>query len=607
MPTETARAWTVDEMFARESAAPLDTAVTNYHNDTALPHKRTLASEWLGNRGLPDQSAIFRDREQTPLVGGFLFRDAYRTYYRGAEQALFYDTEIPYSNLTWNSGGYSDHYEDYLKGVLAVNASKRLNFALEANWNYGRGAYYNQSTNDVFGYFNGSYRGERYSAYFAAGLNHFKQYENGGLADLSSLGGSTRSYNLNVNLSNAWSVYKSFYFWINQQYALGREETNPDDTDEKRFVSMATLGYTLKFESSRRKYYESSITGGFYADNLYSESLTRDTVSNNLMRNIFYISMNEGFRKWALFNLRAFAEVDVEQNMRLTGDSVYGYHNQALVSVGGEISRSRGATKFNAVADFLLLGSEKKAGFEIKGDFSTRFRLRRDSMYLKADGFARSVNPSYFTEHYYSNHFAWENNFTNIWSARGYGEIGIPNRVCDFSAGAGWDGVKRLVYFNEKAMPEQASDFVQVVSANVSFNFSVWWLHWENKVCYQYTSHPDILPLPQLSLYTNLYLRHSFFKNVLTLQLGVDCRYNTAYYANSYMPATGVFYRQNDTLVGNYPLMNLYLNAHVKHFRVYLMYYNLSSAFMQPTYFTVAGYPLNPGMFKFGLSWNFFN
>ena len=607
LPTETVYAWQVDEMFADETPAVIDTSTVNYHEDTAPAHKRTIASEWLGNRGLPDQSAIFRDRNPIALKGDFLFRNNYTTYYKGASEALFYNTKIPYSNLTWNSGGYSDHYEDFLKGVLAVNANKRLSFSADINWNYGRGAYYNQSTHDVFGYLNGSYRGERYSVYFTAGLNNFKQYENGGIADASTMGGDTRSYNLNVRLSNAWSVYRSFYFWVNQQYALGRRETDPDDTDETRFVSMATLGYTLKFEGSRRKYYESAITEGFYEQNLYNDKLTRDTVSNNLMRNIFYVSLNEGFRKWAIFNIRAFAEVDVEQNMCLTGDSLYGYHNQALVSVGGEIARRKGITQFSALADVLLLGSEKQAGFEVKGDFSTKIRLRKDSMYIKADGFVRSTNPSYFANHYYSNHFAWDNRFSNTWAARGYGEIGIPNRICDFSLGAGWDGVKQLVYFNEQALPTQSDAFVQVISANAKFNLSVWWLHWENKVCYQYTSHPDVLPLPQLSLYTNLYLRHSFIKKVLTLQLGVDCRYNTAYYANTYMPATGVFYRQSDELVGNYPLMNLYLNIHVKHFRVYLMYYNLSSAFMKPTYFAVAGYPLNPGMFKFGLSWNFFN
>jgi hypothetical protein len=37
------------------------------------------------------------------------------------------------------------------------------------------------------------------------------------------------------------------------------------------------------------------------------------------------------------------------------------------------------------------------------------------------------------------------------------------------------------------------------------------------------------------------------------------------------------------------------------------MCYNLSAAFMEPTYYAVPDYPLNPIMFKFGLSWNFYD
>jgi hypothetical protein len=73
------------------------------------------------------------------------------------------------------------------------------------------------------------------------------------------------------------------------------------------------------------------------------------------------------------------------------------------------------------------------------------------------------------------------------------------------------------------------------------------------------------------------------------------------------MPATGQFHLQNTTLVGNYPLMNAYINLHLKQFRFFAMYYNFSQGFLPANYFTVPHYPLNPGMFKCGLSWNFYD
>ncbi|MBP5318611.1 MAG: putative porin [Paludibacteraceae bacterium] len=605
LPPNTVSAWKVDELFAGERQADPDTATLNHQLDTALPHKYSLASEWCGNMGSPAQPAIFRDRYNPALIGQYLFLHPYRTYYAGASDVLFYNTKIPYSNLTWTSGGQTHRSEDRLKGVLAVNATPKLNFALTADYIYGVGQYYNQSTDDLIGALNGSYRGERYSIYFIAGLNNFRNYENGGLAD-ASLFGQTQTYTLPTKLDYAWSVYRSFYFWVNQQYRFGYHKTDPDDTEKTEFVPVATLAYTLKFEGGRKKYYESRI-GSYYAQNLYNESVTRDTTSNNLMRNIFSVTLNEGFKKWMVFDLRAYAEVDVEQNMCLTGDSLYGYKNEALVAVGGEISDRKGATQYNVLGQALLLGYDKVPGFDVSGDFSTDIPIGKEQLQIRADGYVKSTNPAHFMRHYYSNHFAWDNDFGNVWSARAYGSAGIPNKYCDVSVGAGWDGVKNYLYFDQQALPQQSPDFIQVLSVDAKLNLSVWWLHWDNSLTYQQSTHPETLPLPAFSVYSNFYLRHKLFKKLLTVQLGVDCRYNTSYYANAYMPATGQFYLQNETLVGNYPLMNLYLNMHLKHFRVYLMYYNMSSLFMKQPCYTTPGHPLNPGIFKFGISWNFYN
>ena len=74
------------------------------------------------------------------------------------------------------------------------------------------------------------------------------------------------------------------------------------------------------------------------------------------------------------------------------------------------------------------------------------------------------------------------------------------------------------------------------------------------------------------------------------------------------MPATGQFYNQQEKLIGNYPEMNVYLNFHLKRVRFYLAYMNFNRGlFGGDTYFNVPHYPLNPGMFKFGLSWTFYD
>lgn len=625
-------AWKVSEDFSDETQCSPDTATLNFQEFTTPVYRNTIASEWLGNLGLPSQSAIFYDRKETDFTGDFLFKHTFYDQYIGPSEALFYNTKRPYSNITYTSGGLTDQEEDHLTAGLSINATSKLNFGIFADYKYGRGSYDKQSTDDLNGYINGSYRGNKYSIYFIAGLNNYKQFENGGLANDSSLYNEELEPNtMLVKLQNSWSEYKSFYFWVNQQYNIGYDKKDARDSEKSEFIPLMTIGYTTKYEYSRKKYYERSLTNGFYEKNYYSDVDTKDSCSQHFFKNVVSITFNEGYKDWMKFGIRAFVEADFEQNRLQVMDTIYKpnkdsvlahaldtlcrVNNQALVAVGGEIFKRKGNIQYGVLGKVLVLGRDNRLAFDVAGDFSTKIRLKDDlHLNISALGHIKTTNPSYFTEHYYSNHYIWENHFNNTWSARGYGEVGIPYKYCDVKIGAGWQGLKNYIYFNENAMPTQDNEhFIQIINADLQLNLSAWLLHWDNKVSFQYVNEPTILPLPMISAYSNFYFRHSFLKDdILTVQIGVDCRFNTEYYAHRYMPATGVFYIQDPSSeksvkVGNYPLMNAYVNLHLKQFRVYLMCYNLSAAWMDPTHFTVPGYPLNPIMFKFGLSWNFYD
>lgn len=605
------KAWHVNEDYATETSTTPDTLSNGFQITSTPAYIRTIASEWLGNMGLPSQSAIFADRHQTDIAGDFLFRHPYYDNYLATDRVYFFNTLKPYSNLSYATGGFAHHGEDHLTARFSINANKRLNFGLFADYVYGRGAFYKQSSDDLNGYLNGSYRDEKYSIYFIAGLNNFRNFENGGITDDKLLNSIDDPQNLPVKLSNAWSIYNSFYFWVNQQYNIGYYQTDPNDSEVKTFVPAMTVGYSIKYENSQKKYYEKSITQGFYEHNYYSDVASNDTAANHFLKNVISFTMNEGFQKWAIFGVRAFAEIDMDCNMRMIADSTYTYDTQALIAVGGELFKRKGITTYGVNGKVFLLGRDKRLSFDVTGDFNSSWRISpKDStlrMSLHANGHVKSITPSYFTEHYYSNHFIWDQLLDNIWSARAYGSISIPYKYCDFSIGAGWQGLKNYVYFDHNALVAQdTKNFIQIISADVKFNLTAWKFHWDNQVSVQYSSHPEILPLPLVSAYSNLYFKTTIFK-YLTVQLGVDCRYNTAYYANAYMPATGQFHLQNTTLVGNYPLMNAYINLHLKQFRFFAMYYNFSQGFLPANYFTVPHYPLNPGMFKCGLSWNFYD
>jgi hypothetical protein len=149
---------------------------------------------------------------------------------------------------------------------------------------------------------------------------------------------------------------------------------------------------------------------------------------------------------------------------------------------------------------------------------------------------------------------------------------------------------------------------IQVFSAMLEQNFKLGPLHWDNEITYQKSSNQSVLPLPQLNAYTNLYLLFRIAK-VLRVQLGGDMRYYTSYYAPDYSPAIGQFATQDASYsrikIGNYPIINVYANLHLKNCRIYAgvnhVNANAGHAFWAPHY------AINPLTFRFGLSWNFFN
>jgi hypothetical protein len=591
--------WHINENFGDIIKKDADTIALNYHAKTIPVYNKTIGSSWLGNLGLPSQSMIYFDRNKHNLQHSFLFRDNYLVNFISPEDIVFYNTKTPFSNITYHTGGFSYREEDNISGLFTVNATPKLNFSLQAKHIYGRGAYQAQGSDGLSGALYGSYLDNKYGIHFIAALNNLKHFENGGIADISLLNTTIESYNLPTNLSNAWSIYNSFYLYASHYYNIGF--TN----DQETFIPVTTIGHTISYEQNQKKYYENSI-GSYYQNNYYSTVATNDTASYNVLKNVAYISLNEGFHKWALMGIRAFVEMEVEEQTGLTADWTLSKEQNIVLYAGGEISKTKCALTYNALGKLLLVGDER-GGYELSGDVNTKLMLGQQEVSIGGKAFLLSSNPSYFMENYYSNHFIWERNFSNTLRSHVCGFIKIPNKNTTILLKAGVENIHNYLYFDTNALPAQYENSIQVLHGEAKLNIHIGNVHLENAAIFQTSSHENILPLPSLSSYHNVYYTNTLFK-VLNMQLGADCRFHAAYYANAYMPATGQYYRQTDTLIGNYPFINLYANFHLKRTRFFVMYYNLSEAiFANKNYMLVPNYPLNPGMIKFGLSWNFYD
>ena len=151
---------------------------------------------------------------------------------------------------------------------------------------------------------------------------------------------------------------------------------------------------------------------------------------------------------------------------------------------------------------------------------------------------------------------------------------------------------------------------INVFTAQLRQDFRVGILNWENVLTYQNSTNKDVLPLPTMNIFTNLYLKFKIAK-VLSVELGADAYYFTKYYAPDYVPQLGQFAIQKNensrVELGGYPFVDVYANFHLKRARFFVMMSHVNNASGNKMMFLAPHYPMNGNVLRFGVSWNFYN
>lgn len=381
---------------------------------------------------------------------------------------------------------------------------------------------------------------------------------------------------------------------------------------ETEFVPVTSFIHTLKLEQARRRFTSYDDPSGYY-DTIYinkNSTATQDTTSYMSVKNTFAIALQEGFNKYAKAGLTGFIEHEFRQYTLMNADSITTHkYTENEVYVGGELAKRQGNTlHYNATGEVGLLG--KSIGqFRLKGNMDLNFKLWNDTVSFVARANISNTLPAFYMRHYHSNHYWWDNeNMDKEFRTRLEGEMSIKHWQTNLKAGV--ENIKNYTYFNNKAIPAQFADNIQILSACLQQNFKFGIFHLDNEVVFQKSSNQTIIPLPDFSLYHNLYLQTRLAKKVLFLELGADVRYFTKYYAPAYSAAIGQYHLQSSSdqvEIGGYPIVNLYANLHLKRTRIFVMMYHVNKGMGNSNYFLVPHYPINPRMLKLGFSWNFYD
>lgn len=393
------------------------------------------------------------------------------------------------------------------------------------------------------------------------------------------------------------------------------------------YVPVTSFIHTMKLDNYKRIYQAYNTPADFYADNYvagpYAGDSIYDKTSHLRLQNTFAISMLEGFNKWAKAGVKAFVTSDLRRFVLPSSDSntattSYNEHN---LSVGGQLSKTEGKTlHYNVTAETWLLG-EDLGQLKIDGAVDLNFPLFGDTVTLAAKGFFHRNNPTFYYRHYHSRHFWWDNiSLSKELHSRVEGLFSY--RKTNTTLRVAFDEIQNYTYLamgyniaddhsrkGNTMEVRQKGGAITLLTLSLAQNFKLGPLNWENVITYQKSTDNDVLPVPDLNIYTNLYLRFKIAQ-VLKCDFGADGRYFTKYYAPDYSPALGQYAVQtgdNRVQTGNYPLVNIYANFHLKHTRFFVMMSHVNAGSGNRQYFLTPHYPLNQRVFRFGLSWNFFN
>ena len=618
------RQWSLSRDFTEEVPIEFDTTFSLFNRYRIIDLYSPVNAQ-LGNYGLPYYPVNFFDRISDP--DKFLYANHYR-YMHTSENVLFMDLHVPFSELKWTIGGRRELAEQTFRVKHSQSVNSKFNFGLVFDVIFSLGQYTMQRSEDKTFTFFTSYRDKNYKLYFSAGVNNFFGQENGGIAtnknELINLQ-NTRDAQINLASNNASSALKNRNLLLVQRFTFLGEQSDEDflpiiTTRRTKSVS-GTFSHIFQLDDTRRTYSDAAPLSGFYDTAYYKndrptfDSLSATSLKNtlrvdftaNITKSLKYVvgfglrNENFGFRQIIPLHIVDTVIADLASWVR--------GNNVLLGSFSNYIGKN-----FKWTADGeLFIDRYRKGDYILNGLITKTFNLSKGEFDVSFTGKISNRTPAFWYNQWGGNNFIWNNNFNKELRTEFGSNISYPARNFDFRFN--FAIIDNYLDFNTMALPSQYGSLLTIMLAAVRKDFRLWKFHLVPDINIQKSSSSEILDLPLATVRTAAYFDHMFYfastDGKLYAQLGFDVVYHTPYYAYSYMPATGRFYRQSSVETGNYPFVNAFINLKVQRTRFFFLLdhanYGLMNSAMLYNYEMIPLYPWNIRRFTFGLAWTFYN
>ena len=622
-------AWKHDRYFNRVEPFEWDTTF-NYHFHDYPYLKEDIGGTSLGMTGSAVQTYNFFKREDPRSTVSYYA--PYESWTYTPSSIPMFNTKTPYTELAYygNILNSETTSNDDIRIFTTQNIVPALNVALEFKTYGGAGILQNSKARNKTAFATANYLGKRYLAHGGIIWNSVNRAENGGLTDLNMVRDTTVKdvRELSVYLTTATNKYTKRTVFFDQSvripFSFIEDLKHRGDTAYVRKDSLnkdltsVFLGTSSEWSVYNKMYSDNNLdqtAKAFYNNTFYINPLkSADSLHTMRLDNRVFLRFQPwhenavvskveggvGDRYQSHYDIRPGSYLYKQKSAKW--NSVYAY-----AGAEGRLSRyfewdALGELNFagHDAGDFFLQGQAKISVFPFRRDSLSPISLTaRFETDLK--------EPDFYEQYMYANHYMWDNDFSKTSTTRIQGSLDFPK--WKIYASAGYALLANNIYHDSLGVIRQNKEAMSVLTAALRKDFHLGILRMENSVLFQVSSNEEVVPLPRLAANLRWYLQFPVVReDVLKMQIGVDARYNTKWYAPGFNPVSGSFYNQREELYGETPLFDVFMNLQWKQACVFLKMENAGQGWpmKKHDYFSAHHYIHPPRIVKFGITWPFY-
>ena len=527
--------------------------------------------------------------------------------YDKAEDVVYYDLPTPFTELMFRS---VFEQGQLLDAVYSVNTSRHFNFSISRKGLRSLGNYQNFISDNSNFRFTTNYHSKSGKYFLRTHYNNQKLFseQNGGIADvdISNFENGVNQFLdrgvFDPNFENAHNELIGKRFYIDQIYKFDRiDSINKNKIQIFNSVLYEEKQYKFQ-QNSSDDFFGTAFSSQEINDKIFLTSLNFDTGLNyNSSLGHFKFGISFRDEKYSLKNFEIGEFIDSSQKI-----------TSSRVNLLANFSKELKKTTLSFETNNYLLGNSQSNLFksDIKMDLKNDYQLSFNFLFTN--------KPTNYNHRLYSSNYInynWNNDFKNIKTKL----IGLDLKLRKFSnISIDYIKVNNLTQFEKiinenlggetthSIFPIQSVGNLELIKVRFSRKINFGKFSVDSKLLIQKSLADDIINLPEIISRNTIYYSSDMFKKALFLQTGLGFKYFSKFYMNGYDPLLSELYIQNDKKIGNFPVIDFFINAKIQQTRLFFKFEHLNSSFTGYNFYSAPNYPYRDFTFRFGLVWNFF-